>query len=664
MLIKAVNPGKQAIRLAVFSVLIGWVVGMALAFFPVWHVVELKVYDLFTVASPPKQSLPITIVGIDEASFTQMGQRWPWPRETHAKLVDKLTKAGAAVIAFDVLFSEKSSTPGDDEVFAAAIKAAGNVVLGADHAYHETASVRQWLRMDPIPEFTMAGATTGLVTAQLDPDAVVRQVPEAEDAFWRQSIKTLIRARPNMVQEPYVAPGSMIRHLGPARTFPYVSYYQVLNDDPAIAPDFFANQIVLVGREVRSTAESSATQGDLFATPFLGASRRLTPGVEVHATLIENAMMGQVIAPASQAVNIAVMSVALLLMLPLLALWHPLRSAVVMLLIAGAVVALAAWQFLSASYWLQSATPVAAVVAAFLSMATASYWIERRRATEIRTAFGKYVSEEVVNRMVAHPEELKLGGQRRELTVLFSDLAGFTSLSEKLAPEQVADVINLYLNEVTKVIMAHGGTVDKFIGDAVMAFWGAPLDDADHAMHGVTAAIAMQKAMDELQPRFAAMGASGVSMRVGVNSGPAIVGNMGSDLRFDYTALGDTVNLASRLEGANKAYGIGLLIANSTADLLAGRIELRRVDRVKVKGKNEAVDVFTPCDDAGLVAATERAWQAYTGQAWEAAASEWAGIDARHPGDALAKCFGERIDEMRASPPGEGWDGSVSLEKL
>ncbi|WP_395686045.1 CHASE2 domain-containing protein [Caenimonas koreensis] len=664
MLIRPPNPGKQALKFAGLSALLGWVLGLVLSTVPAWQIVELKVFDLFTVADPPKQSLPITIIGIDEASFTQLDKRWPWPRDMHAQLIDKLAKAGAAVIAFDVLFPE-SASPKEDEAFAASIKAAGNVVLAADFAYHETASIRQWMRVDPTPELTKAGATTALASIPLDDDSVIRQVPDAEDAFWRQVIKTLIRVRPNMVQEPYVAPGSLMRHLGPPRrTFPHISYYQVLNGDPSIPPDYFANQIVLIGKDLRVSGENNASQGDLFSTPFLYKLHELTPGVELHATLIENALMGQTIRQASIRFNTMVLTLVMLLSLSWLAFWGPLRSAILMIASAGAVVGLAAWQFQTGNFWFWSATPVVSMLAAFMCMAAASYWTEKRRANEIRGAFSKYVSQEVVDRMVAHPEELKLGGQRRELTVVFTDLAGFTSLSEKLTPEGVADVINLYLNEVTKVVMAHHGTVDKFVGDAVMAFWGAPLDDEEHALNATRAAIEMQVVMDRLQPRFEALGAGGVSMRVGLNSGPAIVGNMGSDLRFDYTALGDTVNLAARLEGANKAYGTGILLSSSTAELLRGRIGLRRVDKVKVKGKNVPVEVFTPCDDASLAAATERAWHAYQNKHWDAALQEWEAMRASQPGDSLAQCYVERIGKLVEQPPEGEWDGAVSLDKL
>ena len=659
------RPGPQALRLALSSAFIGWIFALVLAMVPAWEVVELKVFDLFTLASPPRQSLPITIIGIDEASFVQMDKRWPWSRDVHAQLVERLTKAGAAVIAFDLLFPEKA-TPEEDAAFARAIQSAGNVVLAADNAYHETATSRQWMRVDPIPDFTSAGATTGLATVELDDDSVLRQVPLAQDAFWRQTIMTMLRARPGMVPEPYVAPGALMRHIGPAHTFPYISYYQVLNGDPHIPPDYFANQIVLVGKDARSTSDvgTAGAQGDLFATPFFPKTHTLTPGVELHATLIENALMGQTIQPASMRFNTLVISAMVLLALPWLAYWHPLRSALLLVASAAAVAGLAAWQFHNANFWFWSATPIAAMLVAFMSMATASYWIEKRRASEIRGAFTKYVSSEVVDRLVAHPEELRLGGQRRELTLVFTDLAGFTSLSEKLEPEAVADVINLYLNEVTKVVMARGGTVDKFIGDAVMAFWGAPLDDAEHALHAVQAAIDMQRAMARLQPQFHAMGAGGVSMRVGLHSGPAIVGNMGSDLRFDYTALGDTVNLAARLEGANKAYGTGILLSGSTAKLVGERIALRRVDRIRVKGKNVPVDVYTPCDDAELCRLTDIAWSAYESQRWDDARSAWNEAGLHAPGDSLAAAMAARIDEVSSRDASAPWDGAVSLEKL
>jgi adenylate cyclase len=581
----------------------------------------------------------------------------------HAELVNRLVKSGAAVIAFDIMFPEPASKE-EDDAFAKAISAAGNVVLAADHAYHETAYTRQWLRMDPVIQFTKAGATTGLATMSLDQDTVVRKMAEADDAFWKETVRTLIRSRPGSVVEPYVAPGAMLRHLGPSHTFPYISYYQVLNGDPSIPPDFFSDQMVLIGRDVRASPESGAAQADTFATPFMITTNLLTPGVEIHATQIENALMGQTIRPASKGINLGLLSAVLLLALPLLAFWHPVRSTLLALLIGCGILGVAYWCFISSNLWLATATPLTGLAVSFITTSTGSFLIERRRAGDIRAAFAKYVSSEVVNEMIAHPERLTLGGQRREVTVLFCDLAGFTTLSEKLSPDAVAQVINLYLNAMTRIIMEKSGTVDKFIGDAVMAFWGAPLDDDEHALHATLSAIEMQKAMQELQPEFHKFGLDSVALRIGLNSGPAIIGNMGSDLRFDYTAIGDSVNLASRLEGVNKAYGTSILLSKSTADLVKDGIQLRPVDRVRVKGKDVPVDIFTPCDDMHLVVLTGLAWADYLERNWPKAMEHWAEVRKVSPDDSLASIYEQRISSYQESPPDEGWDGSLALEKL
>jgi len=655
---------KSALKLMLLSVTAAWILCVGALFTPLCQPMELKIFDLFTVFTAPKKStLPITIIGIDEASFTQLGVRWPWSRTMHAQLIDRLTQSGAAVIAFDVLFPEPGSIA-EDDTFARSITAAGNVMLAADHVYHETDVSRQWLRMDPVATFTLAGATTGLATMTLDGDTIARRMAEADDAFWREAIRTLIRSRPGSVEEPYVPPGAMMRHLGPTHTFPYVSYYQVLNGDPAIPPDFFVDQIVLVGRDVRASPELGAAQADTFATPFLMTTGLLTPGVEIQATQIENALMGQTIRPVSHGLNILAISCVLFLTMPLLFFWSPLRSTLMAVFLGGATLGISAWLFVALNLWLATATPLLALGIAFFSTSVGSYFTERRRALEIRSAFSKYVSTEVVEEMIAHPEHLKLGGDRREISVLFSDLAGFTSLSEKLSADAVANVINLYLNAMTRIIMAHEGTVDKFIGDAVMAFWGAPLDDPEHALHAVQSAIAMQEAMQDLQPQFQALGVDALKLRIGINSGPAIVGNMGSDLRFDYTAIGDTVNIASRLEGANKAYGTKIMLAHSTAEAVAGRIPLRQVDRVRVKGKKVPVDVFTPCDDAALVAATEQAWAAYLARNWDEARAGWQKIRTLTPDDSLINVFNKKISAHESAPPPPDWDGSVALEKL
>lgn len=629
-----------------------------------WQAAEHRIFDLLTRASAPQRSaLPITIVGIDEASFAQVGRQWPWPRSLFAQLVDRLNERGAAVIALDIVLNEPS-TPEEDDALAAAISRAGNVVLAADHAYHETALFRQWLRVDPLPKFKQAGARAGLATTELDPDGVVRRVPQERDAFWRAVIEVLMRSRPGLIPEPQVGPRDLVRHLGPPRTFPYVSFYQVLAGDPSIPQDFFRDQIVLVGRDVRASPEVGIVHADMLATPFLATTRLLTPGVEIQATMIENAITGRAIEPATRAAALGFAAVVMLLAVPAGIRWRPAWSGAWMLALAAAAAGTGYFAFTQRDYWLPLGLPVAALAAFYLAVAAASYLAERREALRVRFAFSRYVSPHVVSRIVAQPDALRVGGERRVMTLLFCDLAGFTSISERLAPEAVARLINVWLTAMTRAIHGHGGTVQKFLGDGIYAFWGAPLADEQHAQHACAAAVAMQQALGELRPEFAALGVELPGMRIGLHTGEAIVGNMGSLERFDYTALGDSVNLAARLEGVNKLYGTPILLSGATAERLDGTITLRPVDWVRVKGRENAVFICTPCADARLAGLTETALAAYRQQQWRQAREAWQAVAAYAPGDTVAEVFLARIARFEGEPPETGWDGAVSLEKL
>ena len=641
-----------------------FVAASALSFTGPWDLAERRIFDVLTRAGAPQRSaLPITIVGIDEASFTQIGRQWPWPRSLFARLIDRLKERGAAVIALDIVLNE-ASTPQEDDALAAAIARAGNVVLAADHAYHETALFRQWLRVDPLPKFKQAGAASGLATAELDPDGVVRRVPQQRDALWRAVIDTFMRERPGLIPQPYVGPEDLIRHLGPAHTFPYVSFYQVVLDDPSLPRELFRDQIVLVGRDVRASPEAGTVHADMLATPFLASTRLLTPGVEIQATLVENAITGRTIEPATRGAGLLFAAAFLLLALPAAVRWHPAWSGAWMLGLAGAAVAAAYWALEARSYWMPLGLPAASLASFYGVLAAASYLAERRRASRVRFAFSRYISPHLVDQIVAHPEALRLGGERRVLTLLFCDLAGFTTISERLTPEAVAQLVNRFLTAMTRTVHAHGGTVQKYLGDGLYAFWGAPLPDEQHAQHACQAAVAMQAALAELRADFAAAGVELPGMRIGVHTGEAIVGNMGSLERFDYTALGDSVNLAARLEGVNKLYGTRILVSGATAERLNGAIALRSVDWVRVKGKENAVFICTPCDDRKLAALTESALAAYRRQDWPAARQAWREVAASAPGDSVAGVFLERIERFEAAPPEAGWDGATALEKL
>ena len=655
--------GSPAVVLAVFAVL-WWAIAALVSLTPAWRQIELKLLDSMTVASAPnKSTFPITVVGIDEASFSALGLQWPWPRRLHARLVDELAAAGAAVIVFDIVFAEPSNKE-DDKRLADSIHRAGNVVLAADRVYRETSSTRQWLRIDPYQAFTDAGAQVGLASVTLDPDLVVRQIPESGDALWRTVVVRLIRRHPEITPNLGISPGSRIRYAGGDHTFPYVSYHEIVKPTGSIPADFFKDQVVIVGRDVKASPDAESAQADLFATPFLASTGWLMPGAEVHANILETVLGRNAITRAPDGAVAALLAMVATASALAMRRWRPLWSLLIGVAFGGAIAA-AVWSvFLKWNLWVPAGSALAVVPLMYVSLGGRSYLAEQLRRKEITRVFSLYVTPQVVDYLIAHPERLNLGGERRDVTFLFTDLAGFTTFSETLSPERVTYVLNRHFTDMTDVVLEYQGTLVQFIGDAIMAFWGAPLDDDDQAYHAVAAAIAMQKRMEVIRADFAKENLPQIRMRIGVHGGSAVLGNLGSAKRLSYTAVGDDVNTAARLEGINKLYGTGIMVSGVTARQIEGRIALRPVDRVIVKGKSQAVDVFTPCDDQAVVDLTEQAIRLYRNREWDAAEARFRELLATEPEDGIGKLYLDRIAAFRIAAPPATWDGAVELEKL
>ena len=642
-------------------------VALAIAFVPVWRNADLALFDLYTVASAPGRSaLPITVIGVDEPSFAALKQAWPWPRAWHGQLLDRLKEAGAAVVAFDVVFAEPSADARQDEAFAAAIHRFGPVVLAADLVYTETPAARQWLRVEPLPAFVAAGASAGIASVDLDPDSALRRIPTYRDAFWKVIIERFRTSHPEMADAPAATPDLRINYRGGPRTYTYIPYYQMLDPDrhlPSNWREFLKDNIVLIGRNSHSGLDIGMAQADLFATPFLRSRRELTPGVEIQATLVDNLISGDPRRelPALWS-HLATLLSALFAHFAMRR-WQPLRSGLVA---AGGVAALGGGGYLlftAQLLWLPVASAVLAVLLIYLAQGGVAYWFERRQRQQIKNAFSLYVSPEVVEEVIANPERLRLGGERREVTVMFTDLAGFTSISEMMSPESVATLLNRHLTDMTEIIHRERGTVDKFIGDAVMAFWGAPLADPEQSVHATRAALAMQESMARLRWEILAEGGPALHMRIGLHRGECIVGNMGSEQRFDYSAIGDTVNLASRLEGANKPYGTGILLSQTVADAVADVIPVRPVDIVRVKGKTQGVAIFTPCDSTELRQHTAALVDAYRSGNLAAANTACDALEACAPDDPLGATYRQRLLKLAATGLPAGWDGIADLEK-
>lgn len=581
----------RTLRLVLLTVMTIAVVS-TLTRFPFWSLQELRSFDYlstFDDPSPPADS-PV-VVAIDEPSLAEINMQWPWPRDIHARLVEALRAAGARAIGLDIIFAEPS-VPERDAALAAAL--GPDVVLAGDESLIVTPQAEQLVRTTPLPAFSDAGAVTGLASISLGGDGTFRDLPRYEDGFARELAR--IAGRPHELPHG----DWLVQSFGPARSYPTVSYYQALDPDNFLPKDFFRDRVVIVGLSLQNAPEINHGGADAFATSYTVHTGRLVAGVEIQATIFDNIVGARAILKAGTPVVLG--GIALAAVLSALTVWRSTRwqTAAVTL---GAVLALAAASFLLIRYaqlFVSPLGPALAFVSVAIGQAAFDYADERRNRKQITRAFSQYLSPALVERLARDPSQLRLGGERRTLSILFCDVRGFTTIAETMKddPEQLTTLINRLLTPLSDIVLGHGGTIDKYIGDCLMAFWNAPLDDEDHANHAVAAAIDMLARMEslneELKREAAERGAIHHQLRIGIgiNTGECVVGNMGSSQRFDYSVLGDAVNLASRLEGASKNYGVPLLIGEGTA-LLADRFRALELDRITVKGRTTASPVFT-----------------------------------------------------------------------
>ena len=631
-----------------------------------WRHVELKVFDFLIVRSAPNQvTLPITIIGIDEATFSALKTSWPLARRHHAKLLDNLKEAGVAVVGFDITFPDPTGTE-DDDLFVSAIRRFGHVVLASDLSFREDASARQWYRTDPHQMFVVAGASQGYSSLEVDGDAVLRRVPTVRDAFWRTVLQEFEKTRPGLGAIVDVSENMRIRYLGGPHTFTYIPYHHLVDPDkhlPRGWRDFLKDNIVLVGRNLNVIHDVGAAQADMYQTPFFFKTREFMPRVEVHANLVANMVTGNVLREAPGAWAIGAWLIAVLAGMLFMRHWHPLRNGITLGLSVGLLAAFEYAMFEHLRLWVPAAGAVMTGALIYLSQGLVAFIVEQREQRELRNAFSMYVSPALVDQVIAHPERLKLGGERRELTIMFSDLAGFASISERLDPEGVASMLRRYLSEMTEAIQGHSGTVVSFMGDGIMAFWGAPVANEKQSECAVRAAIEMQKRLDVMSAELSADSGIPVTMRIGINRGQCIVGNMGGADRFEYTATGDATNLASRLEGANKAYGTRILASASVVSAIGDAIRFREVDTIRVKGKQIGITVFTPCDDEALIEMSAEALAAHREGRFEAADAAWKALLASYPDDPVATTFLARIAAFRSRGFPAEWDGIATLDE-
>ncbi len=605
--------------------------------------IEARTWDIRAqaFARPGKASGEIALILLDQNSLdwgrTENGLSWPWPRELYAVAADFCARAGARALVLDVLYTEPSVYgQSDDEAFAGAVAANGRVVgaffLGQGEAtawpdgipdpslrveglpaWVEAAKPRRLsfaTAAFPIPELGSAAAMLANTNMAPDPDAVYRRAQLFATFDGRvvpsEALAALVvgNAAPHWLaveagrvvvdgrQVPVDRDGSAIlRYRGPTLTHANYSMAAIVQSElqlrdgarPLVDPAELRSKYVFLGF-------SAPGLFDLKPSPMSGNY----PGVEVNATMLDNLLSGDFMRPFPLAAGIAllvVLCVAAGIAISSVTKVGWSVPVYVLFLLAGPALGVAGY---AAGYWVQIVALVAGLLFTLVGGSLVNYATEGKQKRFIKGAFRQYLSPTVIEQIIAHPERLKLGGERRELSIFFSDLQGFTTLSEALTPEDLTTLLNEYLSAMTDIIQEEGGTIDKYEGDAIIAFWNAPLELPDHATRAVRAALRCQQKLAELRPVFRDRVQKDLFMRIGMNSGPAVVGNMGSRTRFDYTMLGDAVNLAARLEGINKQFRTYTMASQATVRLAAGAFPARELARVGVVGRKEPVTVYEP----------------------------------------------------------------------
>jgi adenylate cyclase len=573
----------------------------------------------------------IVIIGIDDASLQQVG-RWPWGRGNFSLLLNKLPEA--SVVGIDVAFLEPSDTAGD-AALAAAIT--DKVVLASEYtSFSQGRGVVQGQDLlKPV-----VNSSTGYVNIVTDSDGVARSLQLAlgdEPAFTAEMYR-------KYTGKEIRAERFLINYAGPPGSYTQFSAGDVIAGK--IPSSEFKGKIVLIG----------AIAPDFHDDALVPTSNgRLMPGVEIHANALQTMLLDNELHKAPDWIT----ALLIVLCVVLVTLFIFRFSAIIAFLLCLAlIVVYIAFAFLMFRYeWVMNLVYIPFVtLATFTLLMIVDVVYERFTKRKVMTAFGKYVSHDILDQIMK--KDIVLGGEKRELTILFSDIRGFTGISEKLSPEELVDFLNTYFTRVTRVIMGQKGLVDKFIGDAIMAFWNAPLLDQDHAEHAVYAALAMKEELEHVRKEHEGKYPR-MDIGIGINTGEAVVGNVGSNERLSYTAIGDSVNLASRLEGLTKYYGVAILISESTRKRLKKDVTVRELDLVKVKGKKEPVRVYEvvglQVDDLDIIKRYESSLHLYYKGKWREAAKGFSALE-----DEASKIMLARCNEFVADPPA-AWDGSHEM---
>lgn len=728
----SVRGGLPVIQRAVFPVTIAFA-SAALAFLlsigipteiPFLRTARLKTIDQrFEYRGPlhDEDTSKVVIVSIDEASFEALPVSYPFPRRYYARAIDNLCNAGARAVGIDITMDDSSRNRADDSLFAAAVEEHRQVVL-AGRVWDGSSEKYKFLKGENYLNNIFAKSTGSVGIANLfkDHDGVCRRYkPIVDTKTGRFGLVpsfgfALVSKYMNLEDKAATDDGSyfqlgkihipkydqtsmLINYPGPAgKNFPRFHFWEVLDDSTFTTRDearfgvrinyydylkkegVFKNKIVLIGAWFPES-------GDLMPVPFSrdqgSMSGNLAYGVEVHASAIETALAGDFLEPTGRWMDFIEMLIGTLIIASTSFFFRSARRSRMFLaafvpLLVTVVIAAASYEgafvlFATKGIVMQTVYPILAFGFSYVGTVVYQFASERRQKTVIRSLFSRYVDPSVVNHLVGNPDLVRLGGERKIMSVLFSDIANFTGVSEGLTPEKLVSHLNEYLTSMTDVVFKHSGTLDKYIGDAIIAFWGAPIEIENHAHQACRAAMEMRRKLRGLHDKWKEDGLPLLNFRVGINSGEMIVGNIGGKDRFDYTVIGDSVNLASRLESANKTYRTNVILSEHTYGAVKDDMVARELDLIMVKGKTQPVKIYELISDAAGLA-DEKKEEAvrfyldgisyYRARDWRRAAESFKKALSLDPDDYPSRIYLERCKLFQTDPPPIDWDGVFVMQ--
>ncbi len=608
--------------------------------------IQLSISDSLYGGRTPLNT--IVIVAIDDKSIQEIG-RWPWNRSVFAQTIDNLN--GSEVIGIDVAFFEKSDET-QDKALGESITNAGNVVLTMEYSSFENKDNQLYGKDKLLPLPEMRNATLAYVNVISDSDGIVRALNVNVIGDYRNFAYEIYKKYWNKAIS-FKDSRLLVNYVGKPHSYKTYSLSDVYFG--RVSPDEFNKKIVLIG----------ATAPDLHDEYFVPTSQgKAMSGVEVHANAIQMMVTGNFL----ENENKLWVFVSIIIAGIFTFIWvYPsrLRVSIPLVIMALIIYFIFSIKIFDKGIIMNLVYVPMTILATFISTVAFLYILERREKKHVLGALEKYISKDVADEILKNPDKLKLGGVRKKITILFSDIRGFTSLSEKMSAEELVKLLNEYLTEMTNVVLQNRGVIDKFIGDAVMAFWGAPLEQHKQAELACRTALEMQKELEKLNRKWKKAGIPALKIGVGLNTGEAVIGNLGSHERFDYTAIGDNINLGSRLEGLTKQYSVDIIVSESTKKDVKDKFVTRELDLVAVKGRKEPVRIFelvglkssVKVNTISIIKDFEHALHLYRSQKWTEAIKAFKKVH-----DSASGIFIERCEEFRKNPPGKSWDGTYVMK--